>query len=156
MRPGQHGESRVDDIERMMIQDACAALSIAYARHVDFAEYDECAELFADDGYLNAGGPLEGREKIRKGMHRRSAKLRSRHVLTNIHIDVLDADHARGISYLTLFRHIGEESLQSDPVEFDAPAAVGHYADDFVRTEEGWKIARRVLELAFRNSSKFG
>ena len=80
-------------------------------------------------------------------------QLRSRHVLTNIFIDVVDADHARGISYLTLYRHVGEESLSPDPITFDGPAGVGHYEDRFVRTDHGWRFARRKLHMAFRRAS---
>ena len=139
----------------MNIERSCEALSIAYARHVDFADYDACADLFSLDGFLNAGAPLAGREAIRKGMHSRSPKLRSRHVLTNIWTQVVDAEHAYGLSYLSLYRHIGDESLAEAPVEFDAPAAVGHYADEFVSTDEGWRIAKRELHMAFRNTAKF-
>lgn len=140
---------------RLIIERACAALSIAYARHVDFGEYHLFARLFSPDGYLNAGSPLHGREAIYAAMSRRPEQLRSRHVLTNVHIEVIDDEHARGISYLTLYRHIGQESLAARAIDFDAPAAVGHYSDEFVHTNEGWRIARRELEIAFRNPSKF-
>ena len=53
-------------------------------------------------------------------MQKRPDELRSRHVLTNIFIDVLSGTEARGISYLTLYRHIGEESLKAGPVPFEA------------------------------------
>jgi hypothetical protein len=85
----------------------------------------------------------------------RSDRLRSRHVLTNISIDVVDVDHARGITYLTLYRHIGDESLGDDPIELKGPAAVGYYEDEFVRTADGWRIARRVLRFAFRRADAF-
>jgi hypothetical protein len=76
-------------------------------------------------------------------------------VLSNIFIDVMDADNARGISYLTLYRHIGPESLEGQPIEFSGPAAVGHYEDRVVRTTDGFRFARRKLHLAFRRSDKF-
>ena len=133
------------------IKHACTELSIGYARHVDFGEYDDFVDLFTDDAVLNLGFKLEGKEAIRKSMTKRSAELRSRHVLTNIHIDVLSESEARGISYLTLYRHQGPESLDAAPVEFQTPAAVGHYADEYRKTDAGWKIAHRRIELAFRN-----
>lgn len=142
-------------IETLLIQRECETLSIAYARHLDYHEYDAFADLFTEDGHLNAGGPIDGREKLRAIMGKRSDRLRSRHVLTNIHIDVIDADSATGIAYLSLYRHTGDESLAPDPVEFDAPAAVGHYTDRFERTPDGWRFASRVLEFGFKNSAKF-
>jgi hypothetical protein len=74
-------------------------------------------------------------------------------VLTNLFVDVVDRDTARGICYLTLYRHVGPESLQRDPVELESPAAVGHYEDRFARTPDGFRIAQRKLHLAFRNSA---
>ena len=145
-------ETRVEERE---IKAACTELSIAYARHVDLAEYDAFVDLFTDDAVLNLGFKLEGRAAIEKSMTKRSSELRSRHVMTNIHIEVLSATEAKGISYLTLYRHQGPESLDAAPVEFHAPAAVGHYADEYRKTDQGWKIAHRRIELAFRKPEHF-
>ena len=140
---------------RSRIELACRRLSIAYARGIDFRDYDGTADLFTEDGELDAGVPLRGREKIRRALLRRPDELRSRHVLSNIFIDVVDEASARGVSYLTLYRHTGEESLQAAPIELAGPAAVGHYEDTFTRTAEGWRIARRKLHFAFRRSAAF-
>ena len=132
------------------IVDECEALSIAYARAVDFRDYEAFVELFTEDGVLDVGTPLEGRAAIRKAMSRRPDELRSRHVLTNIFVDVVDENSARGISYLTLYRHVGPESLLGQPVDFAGPAAVGHYEDRFTRTRDGFRIKHRKLHLSFR------
>ena len=137
------------------IVSACQSLSIAYARAVDFRDYDAFAELFAEDGVLDTGRPLNGKDAIAKSIKQRSDELRSRHVLTNIFIDVIDEDNARGISYLTLYRHVGKASLEVGPAPFDGPAAVGHYEDRFVRTDLGWRFARRKLQFAFKNDAYF-
>jgi hypothetical protein len=148
------GEQTLDGARARDIRDECEALSIAYARAVDFRDYDSFVELFAEDGELDTGAPLIGRERIRKAIARRPDELKSRHVLTNIFIDVQDADNARGISYLTLYRHIGPESLSGEPIEFQGPAAVGHYEDQFVRTPAGFRFKRRRLQLSFRRADK--
>ena len=132
------------------IERACEALSIAYARAVDFRDYDTFVTLFTEDGELDTGTPLEGRAAIRDALSHRPDELRSRHVITNVFIDVLSATEARGISYITLYRHVGPESLKGAPVPLDGPAAVGHYEDRFVRTASGWLFKRRKLHLAFR------
>ena len=141
--------------EQLDIERICEKLSIDYARHVDFAEYDAMADLFTVDALLDAGAPLKGRENIRQGLFKRSPKLRSRHILTNISIEVVDKDSARGISYLSLYRHIGEQSLGNDTIEFDGPAAIGHYSDQFRRESGIWKIQSRVLSIAFQNPKYF-
>ncbi len=142
-------------LDQYLIQRECETLSIAYARHLDFKDYDAFVDLFTDDLHLDAGGPIDGKDNLRRAMARRPDKLRSSHVLSNIHIEVLDSNTATGIAYLSLYRHIGTESELPEPVEFSAPAAVGHYTDKFVRTSDGFRIASRVLSLAFRNSAKF-
>ncbi len=140
----------LDDAEHRIVAAQCQALSIAYARAVDFRDYDSFVDLFAEDGVLDTGKPLEGRAAIARAMSRRPDELRSRHVLTNIFIDVLSPTEARGISYLTLYRHVGPESLEHGPVALEGPAAVGHYEDRFVKTQAGWKFERRKLHFAFR------
>ena len=146
----------MDAAARREIQFDCRELSIAYARTLDFCDYDAFANLFTDDAVLSAGPLIEGREAIRNWLAKRPDELRSRHVLTNIFIDPVDADHARGISYLSLYRHVGEESLAPDPIAFEGPAAVGHYEDRFVRTDAGWRFERRVLHIAFRRARRDG
>ncbi len=145
----------MDELQRLVIENACRNLSIAYAKTVDFKEYDAFVELFDDNAYLYAGVALEGKEGIQRGMAKRSDTLRSRHVLTNILIDVIDENHATGVTYLTLYRHIGAESLELAPILVAGPAGVGHYSDEFIRTETGWRFARRVLEFAFQNPEAF-
>jgi hypothetical protein len=140
-------------IERLAIERECEQLMIAYARGIDFRDYDNVAHLFTEDGVLDVGNPLHGRAAIQAALARRPYELRSRHVLTNLFVDVVSADRARGICYLTLYRHTGPESLERGPVELAGPAAVGHYQDTFVRTPEGFRIEQRTLHLAFRSST---
>jgi hypothetical protein len=70
-------------------------------------------------------------------------------VISNVFIDVLGPDEARGISYFTLYLHHGEESLRFGPVPLTGPAAVGHYEDRFVRTGDGWRFRSRRRQVAF-------
>jgi hypothetical protein len=135
------------------IERACEQLSIAYARAVDFRDQDAFVDLFSTDGELDVGEPLRGRDAIAAAIARRPPELRSRHVLTNIFVEVLSDRDARGISYLTLYRHVGPESSAAGPAPLEGPAAVGHYEDRFVRTPAGWKFLRRKLHLAFRRSA---
>jgi SnoaL-like domain len=143
----------MDDQTRRIIEDECTKLSIAYARHVDFKEYDRFVLLFSEEGELNVTGKtVRGRENLTRAMAARPENLHSRHVLTNIYIRVINEDQAVGISYLTLYRHIGEglKGNDSGPRIISGPAAIGHYEDRFVRTREGWRFASRVLHFVFR------
>ncbi len=142
-----------DDLAR--IERACTALSVAYARAIDFRDYHALVELFTDDGMLDVGRPLAGRDAIWASLQTRPDELRSRHVISNVFIDVLSRDEARGISYLTLYRHHGDESQRPEPAPLNGPAAVGHYEDRFARTAAGWRFRSRRLHLAFRDPARF-
>jgi len=140
---------------RFAIERACTDLVMEYARCVDFRDYDNIVDVFTEDGTLVIGAKLAGRSAILEAMMQRPGNLRSRHVITNVFVDVQDERNARGICYLTLYRHVGPESLERGPVPFAGPAAIGHYEDTFVRTPEGWRIRYRVLHLAFRDAAHF-
>ena len=142
----------MDFESRLAIEHACARLCHEYARAIDFRDYDNFALLFAEDALLDAGNPIEGRAAILASVLRRPDELRSRHVMSNITVDVLGPDQARGTAYLTLYRHIGGASLKRDPVDFEGPAAIGHYEDRYQRGSTGWLFERRKLFMAFRNT----
>lgn len=138
------------------IQRDCEALSIAYARAIDFRDYDDFIELFVEDAMLDLGRPMHGREAISRSISQRPDGLRSRHVISNVFVDVVDADHARGISYLTLYRHLSNDATPSrEPIDSAQPAAVGHYQDQFIRTAAGWRFSSRTLHVAFRDPGAF-
>lgn len=146
----------MDDLQIANIERACERLSHAYSRHTDFREYDKFVDLFAEDALLNAGGELRGKEAIRQAMSKRSDRLRSRHVVTNHIVDVIDEDRAEGVTYLTLYREVSEEARDpANVLGLSGPAAIGHYTDKYIRTAEGWRFASRVLEFAFQNPAAF-
>ena len=141
------------------IQRDCEALSMAYARAIDFRDYDHFVTLFTDDAVLDLGRPLRGRQAIHAAVSARPDELRSRHVITNVFVDVVDEDTARGIAYLTLYRHLADKPSipgpGSDPAPTTLPAAVGHYQDKFARVSDGWRFEARTLHLAFRDPAAF-
>ena len=138
-------------LKRMLIERACEQLSVAYARAVDFRDYDAFVELFADDACLELGMRLEGKDAIRSSMEARAEDIRTRHVLTNISVEAQDSRHARGTVYLTLYRHVGLDSMRDAPIPSTLPTAVGHYDDTYVLTAAGWRFQTRKLHVAFRN-----
>jgi hypothetical protein len=67
--------------------------------------------------------------------------------------DVTDADNAKGTVYLMVYRCVGDYTEESDPIPYDRPAFIGHYVDDYVRTPDGWRFARRILHIRFVRES---
>jgi len=137
-------------IERIQIERECERLVSLYCHYVDHGEAARVAELFSENGVWRGGSVvMQGADQLREGFSARQANRgrMSRHVCSNLVVEVLDADNARGTVYLTLYRHDGEPGRRVSPVE--GPNFVGEYRDRFVRTAEGWRFAERVIEMSF-------
>ncbi len=149
MNPAALEEAAAASIER-----ACTHLILRSIRAFDEQDWSVYAQLFTSDGvFVRANDPdrpLVGREAIRAALASRPAARLTRHLCTNIHIEALDADHARGFCYLALYAGDAShpESVEGRPS--DGVQRVGEYRDALVRTEEGWRIARREGRLVFR------
>jgi hypothetical protein len=144
----------MDALERLQIERECERLVTRYCHYVDHGAASRVADLFATDGVWRAGPVLmEGMDQLRKGFAAREANVAraSRHVCNNLLLDVIDADHACGTVYLTLYRHDGEPGRTESPL--NGPQMVGEYRDRFVRTPEGWRFEERELELDFVRES---
>jgi ketosteroid isomerase-like protein len=130
-----------------MIEETCTRLALDYARRVDFRDYRAFADLFAEDGVLElAGNRMDGRETIYKGIAQRPENRHSAHVCTNITVDVVDSNNAKGTTYLTLFR---KDDDGKAPYTTSGPDVIGFYRDDYVKTADGWRIAYRTLDVGF-------
>lgn len=134
--------------ERRAICGDCERLSAAFAHGVDDRDIEAVLETFTPDGVLERRGEsLRGREAIRNALLQRPAALVTRHVCTTIHVRPVDREHATGVVYIVLFRHEGAGGV---PAPLDRPEMVGEYEDEYVLTDSGWKIARRVAKAVFR------
>ena len=140
----------MDQSEEILIERDCERLVTAYCHYVDHGSAERIAELFSEDGvWTSAEVTMDGREAIQKAMAVREANAArmSRHVCNNFMLNIIDADHAEGTVYLTLYRYDGKEGRALSPLE--GPVMVGEYRDQFVRTEDGWRISRREIEVDF-------
>jgi hypothetical protein len=145
-----------EDLTRILAERECARLITEYARRVDFGEASGIADLFTLDGVWESEGlRMEGQEAIRAGFARREGVTRrvSRHVCTNVAIDMLSDDEAHGRCYLINYRY---DRREGDDPALPAPAGlpkfVGEYHDRFVRTVAGWRFAHRRCTVAFVRS----
>lgn len=135
------------------IKQVCSEVSIAFAHYVDRFDYDKLIDLFTPDGVLDRRGIdlVEGQEAILKTMKARDPKMRTRHFCTNILIEPINEQKAKGITYFTLFR--GIEQNPDETLDLDGPSFVGEYHDEFSNTDSGWKIARRNVRLTFQREA---
>jgi ketosteroid isomerase-like protein len=144
----------MDDMERMLIERACARLVTEYCHFVDHGEAAKIASQFTDDGvWASPQDTRSGRDAIAKSFGKRqdNAARMSRHVCTNLLIDVIDENNATGVVYLTLYRHDGDPARRVSPT--DAPDIIGEYRDTFVRTSNGWRFKRREIRVSFSRAA---
>lgn len=122
------------------IEWECARLINLYAQLNDAAHWEELAALYAADGSMTRptapDTPIIGRDAILAAFQSRPART-TRHICSNIVIDVETATAARGSSAMLLF------------TAANAPPLVGGFKDRFVLTGDGWRFAERCGTLSF-------
>lgn len=134
----------MNDLERLSAERACEKIVKQFAIFNDLGELEKLANLFVEDGSfarpLDPENPTVGRAEILAMLEARAPRL-SRHIMTNIVIDVEGPDEARGISYVSFLSTTDVEAAR--PVAAEAQLFVGEYHDRFVRTPEGWRLKSR-------------
>ena len=130
----------MDKAERHAVEWECARLINLYALLNDEARWEEVTALYAPDGLMTRptapDEPVVGREAILAAFKARPPRT-TRHVCSNIVIDVESETSARGRSAMLLFTGA------------DKPPLVGGFDDHFVLTDDGWRFAERRGTLTF-------
>jgi 3-phenylpropionate/cinnamic acid dioxygenase small subunit len=128
--------------QRTEIERACERLCLDYAHYADTGQSDDWANLFAEDGQMR----LFGKEHVGRAAIRASSSgggpNTTVHSLSNIRIEAISADEARGTNYVTVYSQDKAAPSSASLV----PVLVGIYRDDYRRTAEGWRIARRAFQ----------
>jgi uncharacterized protein (TIGR02246 family) len=140
----------MNDLERLAIEHDCMKLMAGYCVHADHDQADEFASLFAEDGVWvqGSGGEIRGRDALRAYIRGRPGRTLTRHLITNLLVNVASDTAATGIAYAVVFRDRDYDGSGSAPMR--APGGVVEYHDEFTRTAEGWKIKSRRTIPVFR------
>lgn len=139
----------MDTVERLAARIECEELLNRYGFLIDGGKASRVAEIFTEDGIWESNSAVvRGAEAIDAWMlvREQQRERESRHIVTNVSIDVVDESTAYGHCYVFEFRSDIAGSELRPEVE---PAVIGDYRDDFVRTADGWRIAHRRVEIAF-------
>lgn len=146
----------MDELQRLFAERACERLIAEYARRVDFGEAAAIADLFTEDGRWEGDQVFEGQAQIREWFEGRQALTRriSRHVCTNVIVEVISPTEARGHCYMVNYRHDRAEGDESLPVPTEVPKYVGELHDEFRLTDDGWRFSSRRVSVAFRRPRK--
>ncbi len=135
----------LNEQERLLIEHACTRLVLESIAANDRQDYVAFAELFTSDGLLHRpnGEPLCGRDEIVESYRTRPRNRITRHICTNILINVESPQSAHGTTYVVLY---SADSLNSDKyfgAKCELRTLIGELEDRFKLTMDGWRIAER-------------
>jgi hypothetical protein len=138
------------------IEEECRRLMVAFANELDVFDYDAVlAMCVAECVFIRDGEVYEGLGGIRELLESRRRDRVTRHVTSNMLVEVIDESHARGRSYCQVFGHLGD--LPGGlPAPLEVPDSLVEFDDEFVATKEGWRFARRRLTHIFRKDEEKG
>ena len=132
--------------ERTEIERACERIVYAYSRALDLGDMSAAADFFAENGsFARPMAPdkvIQGRDAIRAALLTRPKTLLTKHLATNVMIDVVSRDEAAGLSYLTMISTTPTGDAPA-PYVSAGPVYFGEIKDRFVREGGGWKILER-------------
>jgi hypothetical protein len=131
----------------------CMQLLNRFYGYLDEKRYDELAQLFVEDGAWNRlGKDLIGPDAIRAAMRERDEWL-TVHVLTNVRIDIVDADHSNTTQYITLYRHEGWDET-AGPAPVVLPLGILRHRDQLVRKDGVWKFQHKTSRAMMVNRER--
>lgn len=131
--------------DRAEIGDRIARL--AYAQ--DEKDWDAVRAAYRDDAvYVHPGGRLDGAGAILDRTKRALQALdASQHLIGSVTIEV-NGDVATSLAYFQA------QHVRTGVPSGDLYTIAGSYADDWVRTAEGWRIAKRTQTYHWRSGNR--
>jgi hypothetical protein len=147
--------------ECIEIERACERIIYAYSRALDQGDMSAAADFFAGSGsFARPMTPtvvVQGREAIRAALLTRPKTLLTKHLATNVMIDVESRDEARGHSYLTMISTTPAAGTEA-PYVSAGPVYFCEFADRFVREGGEWKILERrgSIQMKFFGAAATG
>lgn len=114
-------------------EQACAATTVRFFHHLDRAEYEALAGLLTESGvWLRSGQELAGPAMVLEKMRERPPGLTTRHLLSNIVVNLVGEREARVAYELTVYAR-----PEGKPVRL---ATILTGEDTLERTDAGWRI----------------
>ena len=139
-------------LERLFDERQIERVLIAYCRGLDAMELDALVLLFTEDCLVSYGPDAtlnsHGRDALRRDLARLWRWRRTAHHLSNVEIAFTDADRASASSAVMAWH----ERVDGGTAPVTA-TVFGRYEDEFVRTGEGWRIAKRTMYMSGSNAA---
>lgn len=145
-------EPPLTDIERTVIAHQCEDILVKYTLFNEVADFEGTMSLYSKDAVLigaATGRRVEGHDNIRAYLNEHKPGVSEhgnahKQVLSNVLIDVVDRDHAKGTSYMTVYFYPADHSKITEL----KPTSLIKMTSEFKRTPEGWRYSYRKLEEA--------
>jgi len=135
------------------ISRSCTELVYRAAKYTDLRSWEDLAALFAEQGKLvrpsDPANPLVGRDKILASMLSRPPGT-TRHLVSNVLVDVRSAAAAHVSSVVTLFSGPARPRRAAKVEKI----LIGNLEDDVVLSPAGWVFLRRDGSLALEWESR--
>lgn len=127
---------------------ACEKLAVAAYSLMDQGRYEETSALFTEDAvWVRGGKPVAGRAAILAALHQRPETDVSRHLVTNLMIDVASDREATGTAcFMPLRGRKREDGTAATPPITN----VGDLSFRFRREPDGWRIAHLQPTMVFK------
>jgi hypothetical protein len=127
---------------------ACQRLVIASYSLMDQGRYEETAALFTQDAiWVRGGKPVSGRDAILASLNQRPDADLSRHLVTNILVDLMsDSEGTATACFVPLRGTKREDGSVATP----SITNIGDLAYRFRREANGWLIAHLQPRIIFK------
>jgi len=128
-------------LDILFAEHQIASLVTRYAVLNDDGDFDGMAALFTEDARFirpSGGDPIVGRDAILASYQGRPPRI-SRHLITNIVVDVVSETEATCRSTIVLYT----AAVGALPADANKPALLGGFRDRLAKTAEGWRFAER-------------
>lgn len=136
--------------ERQIIEWECRQLALRFTAHCDRQEWAAACTLLTEDAVFarptDPGNPLHGRAGIQAAFEARPATRITRHICTNLVVTARSDTEASGHLYALLY--MGDAG-DADIAIADEKQLVGEFQDEYLRTGDGWRIAKRAGKIVF-------
>lgn len=135
-------------MDREADRRALAALNDDFCHELDRGTVDGLVGLFTPDAVYSRDSRVNsGQAEIRALFEARIADgpRTSRHLTSGLRVTFTGPDEAVGLSICTVHTAAGEP-----PIAGAVPGAVADFEDVYLRTDEGWRFARRHIRTIFQ------
>jgi hypothetical protein len=141
--------SSFDHAGLKLLEDKAEIADVLYKYSYSVDSFDNAGvrSTLADDIWAQYGNsePVTDGDALARWIGEATATVIWQHHLLNNYYVKVDGDHASALTYLTSFQ-VFKENPEA------AVILVARYHDELRRTDDGWKISRRVMEILWGES----